>query len=160
MMILRHYDRDNRLSGQEEENAFALQEELKQNWSLSKQPSVSPRPGYARPRMSDRTDWYDNNLHWNSVKSKFELESARGHEQRPYKPGDIEDSLHQYGFLYHISSSLFWYHLTIFTGELNNAETDYYKSSWDVTSYHADGVSALRVWDTVVKGESGEDSMV
>jgi hypothetical protein len=76
--------------------------------------------------MSERTDWYDNNLHWNSVKSKFALECARGHEQRTYKPGDIEDFLHQYGFLYHISSSLFWYRLTIFTGELKNAETDYY----------------------------------
>lgn len=159
MMILRHYDRDNRLSGQEAKDTFALQEELKQNWSLSKQPSVIPSPRYARPRMSECTHWYDNNLHWNSVKSKFELDRAQDRERRRYKPGDIDNLLRQYGFLYHISSSLLWYRLTLFTGEFDNATTDHYKSSWEVRFYHVDGVSTLRLWDSKGGVRGGFDGL-
>jgi hypothetical protein len=122
---------------------------LKQKWSLSKQPLVIPRSGNARPKLSEQTRWYDTNLQWSSVKSKFEFELAQ-ERQRRYRciPDDIDKVLRQYGLCYYISSSLLWYRLTIFTEEFENAMTDYYKTSWDVTFYNMDGVSTLRLWDS------------
>ncbi|KAJ5215525.1 uncharacterized protein N7498_001965 [Penicillium cinerascens] len=35
MMILQHYDKDSRLSKEEKEDAYALQEDLKEKWRLS-----------------------------------------------------------------------------------------------------------------------------
>ena len=149
MMILQHYDKDNRLSKEEVEEAYALQEDLKEKWRLSKPPAVIPNPRYARPRMSEHTYWYDNNLHWSSDKSEFELGYAQDRERRlQYKPDATENLSREYGFLYHISSSLLWYRLAIFMGEIENSPTDHYKSSLDMRLWHVDGVSTLRLWDS------------
>lgn len=147
--VPRYYDKDNRLSSVEQEAADILQEDLKKKWSLSKRPSVDPVSGHARPNMSEQTRWYDDKLQWNPANSKFEFELAQDRQRRHRCiPDDIDKLLRQYGFFYHISSSLLWYRLTIFTGELKSVATDYYKSSWDMTFYHIDGISTLRLWDS------------
>ena len=81
MMILQHYDKENRLSKGEKEDAYAPQEDLKEKWRLSKPPAEIPNPRYARPRMSERIEWYDDNLHWSLDKSEFELEYAQDRER-------------------------------------------------------------------------------
>ena len=142
MMALQHYDKDNRLSLDEQKAADVLQKDLKQKWNLSKEPPVNSASGRARPEMSKKISWYDDELQWNSVKSQFEL--ARNRQRcRRYIPDD--KSLRQYGFFDHISSSLLWYRLTILTGEPKNVTTDNYKSSWDMKFYHMDGVSTFRL---------------
>jgi hypothetical protein len=149
MIFLQHYDKDNRLSKEEVEEAYALQEDLKEKWRLSKPPAVIPNPRYARPRMSEHTYWYDNNLHWSSDKSEFELGYAQDRERRlQYKPDATENLSREYGFLYHISSSLLWYRIAIFMGEIENSPTDHYKSFLDMRLWHVDGVSTLRLWDS------------
>jgi hypothetical protein len=40
------------------------------------------------------------------------------------------------------------YRLNILAGGLKEVETDLYKSSWDMTFHHLDGVSILRMWDS------------
>ena len=76
--ILQHYDKDNRLSLDEQEAADALQEDLTKKWNLSKEPSADPASGHKRSEISEKTHWYDNELRWNSIKSQFEFEFGRG----------------------------------------------------------------------------------
>lgn len=87
MMVLRHYDKDNRLSLDEQKGADAPQKDLKQKWNLPKEPLVNPASGHARPKRSEKISWYNDKLQWNSVKSQLELARDRQRCHR-YIPDD------------------------------------------------------------------------
>lgn len=138
MMVHEHYNSDNRLSSDEEEASHALQQNLNLKWKLLKKPASRHTPS----KMNERTRWSDDELRWNSDKSRFELKQG---DHFRYIP-DAE--IRQYGLHNHISSSLLWYRLTIFIGEPHIVTTDGYKSSWDMTFRHTDGISSFRLWDS------------
>lgn len=60
----------------------------------------------------------------------------------------LENSLREYSFLNHISSSLLLYRLTLLIGGSKSISTDGYKSCWEVRFYHIDGFTFLRLWDS------------
>lgn len=138
MMVHENYDTDNRLSSDEEEAAHALQQSLNSKWNLSKKPASHHAPS----EINVRTSWSDDELRWNSDKSRFEFEQGGRFRYMP------DTELRQYGLLNHISSSLLWYRLTIFIGEPQIVTTDGYKSSWDMNFHHTDGISSFRLWDS------------
>lgn len=122
-----------------------VQKDLKQKWNLSKEPSVNSASRHARPEMSEKISWYNDELQWYSVKSQLELAQNCQRCHR-YIPDD--KSLRPCGSFDHISSLLLWYRLTILTGEPKNVTTDNYKFSWDIKFYHMDSVSTLRLWNS------------
>lgn len=147
-MIFQHYTVNNRLSPAEQEAAYSLQEHIERRWSLSKIPSPEPEARHAPRNMSEQTRWYDDDLRWNSVDSRFEFEHTQGPQPSHQSLDDFEKSIHQRGFYKHISSALLLYRLVILAGELKEAESDHYKSSWDITFHHLGSAGTLRLWDS------------
>lgn len=150
--VFQHYDNNNYLFC--DEFGLSLQDNVKQRWSLRElsSPDSVPRPEYGKRGSLVR--WYDDYLRWNSANMRFEL--------KPYHIAllpfeNVDSELELRGFLYHISSSLLLYRLTLLTGEIREAtgsqtgcpwdSTDGYKSSWNISLHHIDSVSTLRFYD-------------
>ncbi|KAJ5993176.1 hypothetical protein N7451_008900 [Penicillium sp. IBT 35674x] len=142
LMVLQNYHEGDRLDEDELEATDQLQEELKNKWSF-----VRPdRKGLARRRQGECVKWGDENLWWNPSTQEFEMEDAQKSDQR-HLLEHFESTLREYGFLYHITSSLLIYRLILFMGSSQSIETDGYKSCWEVRFYHTDGCTFLRLWD-------------
>jgi len=150
--VFQHYDNDNYLFC--DELGISLQDNVKQRWSLREVSSPDSVPRREYGKRGSLVRWYDNYLRWSSANMRFEL--------KPYHitllPIEKMDSeLELRGFLYHISSSLLLYRLTLLTGEIGEATgsqtgcpwdiTDGYKSSWNIPLRHMDSVSTLRFYD-------------
>jgi hypothetical protein len=147
-MVFKHYEANNRLTAAEREAAYSLQELIERKWRLTKTPLPEPKARHALRNMSKTTRWYDDDLRWNSVHSRFEFEQTRGPQPSHRSLDDFERSIRQHGFYKHISSALLLYRLNILAGEFKEVESDRYKSSWDMTFHHLDGASILRMWDS------------
>ncbi|KAJ5714080.1 uncharacterized protein N7483_011261 [Penicillium malachiteum] len=145
IMVLQHHDRDNRLTSEEQSNANSVDMMLKEIWRLKGLP-VNVDSEHRSSRANERkTRWYDDDLRWNQDECHFELECS----QRPYRHAvDMDGALSQYGLCKHISSSLLWYRLNIFTKSPITTDTDNYKQAWDMQFHHLDGASTLRVWNS------------
>ncbi|KAJ5981948.1 hypothetical protein N7451_012048 [Penicillium sp. IBT 35674x] len=142
LMVLQNYHEGDRLVENELDATAKQQEKLKNKWSF-----VRPdRTELARRRQAECVKWGDENLWWNPSTQEFELEYAQKSDQR-HLLEHFESSLREYGFLYHITSSLLLYRLTLFMGSSQSIETDGYKSCWEVRFYHTDGCTFLRLRD-------------
>ena len=91
--------------------------------------------------------WSDHELWWNPSTQSFKLPDAQISDRR-HSMEYLENSLREYGFVNHISSSLLLYRLTLLMGGSDSISTDGYKSCWEVRFYHIDGFTFLRLWDS------------
>lgn len=81
-MNFKHYEANNRLTAAEREAAYSLQEIIERKWRLSKIPLSEPKARRALRNKSKTTRWYDDDLRWNSVHSRFEFQQTEG--PRPF----------------------------------------------------------------------------
>ncbi|KAJ5904788.1 uncharacterized protein N7473_001704 [Penicillium subrubescens] len=132
-MVFEHYEANNRLTAVEREAAYSLQELIKKKWRLSKTPLPEPKARHALRNVRETTRWYDDDLRWNSVDSRFEFEQSQDPQPKFLSIDDIERPIRQHGFLKHISSALLLYRLNILAGKFKEVESDRYKASWDMT---------------------------
>ncbi|KAJ5500690.1 hypothetical protein N7453_009741 [Penicillium expansum] len=136
LMVLQHYDKADQLNQDELKATDELQEKMNNKWSwVKRDPKVL---GRRRPR--EFVAWDDDKLWWNPSTQDFELRDAQIFNER--------HSLRERGFLYHISSSLLLYRLTLLMGDSEFISTNGYKSCWEVRFYHTDGSTFLRLWDS------------
>ncbi|CRL23494.1 unnamed protein product [Penicillium camemberti] len=145
LMVLLRYHEGDRLNHDELEATEKLQDNIKKKWSsVKKSSSVKHGP---RQHNEGFVKWSDDELWWNPSTQSFKLPDAQISDKR-HSMEYLENSLREYGFLNHISSSLLLYRLTLLMGGSESISTDGYKSCWEVRFYHIDGFTFLRLWDS------------
>ncbi|CAG8054011.1 unnamed protein product [Penicillium nalgiovense] len=143
LMVLQQYDKGGRLNQDELEATHLLQKKMEKKWcSVKLDPKV-----LSRRRQREFVKWDDDKLWWNPCTRDFELRDAQSFNEC-HSSEHFETSLRHCGFLYHISSSLLLYRLTLLMGDSESISTDGYKSCWEVRFYHTDGFTFLRLWDS------------
>ena len=152
--MFQHYDNNNYLSC--DEPGLSIQDNIKQRWRIREALSPNSTSRHEYGKTGSLLCWYDDYLRWNSANMRFELKPCR-FSPIHFLIEKVDSEFRLRGFLYHISSSLLLYRLTILTGELGETTdsqagcpweiTDGYKSSWDIPLRHIDSVSTLRFYD-------------
>lgn len=130
LMVLQHYDKGDRLNQDELKATNMLQKKMKSKWKWVK-PDLKES---GRRQQREVVKWDDDKLWWNPSTQDFELRNAQVSNER-HLLEHFENSLRQCGFLYHISSSLLLYRLTLLMGDSKPISTDGYKYYWEVRFY-------------------------
>lgn len=144
--ILSRYDNDNRLTATEQWAAALMQESIERKWALFDVSLEDSSSACATRRPSESARWFDDDLRWNAVTSKFDLVppqvSRSCYQYGPDRP------IGQHGFFYHISSPQLLYRINLLIGDLKDSTTDRYKCSWEIRIRHRESNSTLRLWDS------------
>ncbi|KAL4862017.1 hypothetical protein BDV12DRAFT_179395 [Aspergillus spectabilis] len=148
MKLFQLHPADTRLSEHEKKDTDHQLVDLQAKWSL---PGNEEGPGYQQSirlqSYREWASWYDDDLCWNTDKSRFEVCRHCRHWSLDDNDNYFRHrSLH--GLFSHMSSQLLLYRLTIYMGRSPNLETDGYKTCWGTKFLHSNKLSILRFWDS------------
>ncbi|KAL4869114.1 hypothetical protein BDV12DRAFT_196548 [Aspergillus spectabilis] len=137
---------ESRLNEEEEKDTDHQLRDLRAKWSLW----VYTQRIHRLPDSANNTwtHWYDDDLYWNAVESRFELCQRCSHYLSFEDVNDLLRHKSLHGLWPRMSSQLLLYRLTIYMERSPNLETDAYKTCWETKFQHSDKFSILRFWDS------------